>query len=76
VTKADLKYARAADATGAGWNTPVGVDTSSNIVGQGTSLRVIAGYPAIAYYDASVGDLKFARPNPPPFTINWIALEP
>jgi hypothetical protein len=58
------------------WNAPVTVD-SSGTVGQYNSLAEVNGSPAISYYDATNGDLKFVRHRSTgAFTINWIALEP
>ncbi|HBJ87066.1 MAG TPA: hypothetical protein DDZ88_25045, partial [Verrucomicrobiales bacterium] len=59
-TNGDLKYVRAADMTGtaAPWSEPVVLDSNGN-VGQHASLRMIAGRPAVAYYDVTNGDLKY-----------------
>jgi hypothetical protein len=56
----DLKYVRADDATGSSWGTPVTADSTGD-VGQYAALAVIAGRPAIAYFDASNWDLKYVR---------------
>jgi hypothetical protein len=57
----DLKYVRAADATGSTWPTPLTVD-GAGWVGQYASLAVVDGRPAIAYYDADSNyDLKYVR---------------
>ena len=70
----NLKYARAMDTSGISWGTPSRVDT--NTTGLRISLVQADGNPAISY-DVQNGDLKFIRgTNIPPFTINWIALEP
>lgn len=58
----DLRYIRAQDATGSTWGTPATVDSSgTNVTGLHTSLAVVDGMPAIAYYDSSVQDLRFVR---------------
>lgn len=61
-TNGDLKYVRANDANGVTWGTPVVVANPGGItVGQYTSLKVINGNPAIAYYDVTTADLKYVR---------------
>ncbi|MFH0880211.1 MAG: hypothetical protein V2A34_10905, partial [Lentisphaerota bacterium] len=47
-----LYYARATDAGGDSWGAPLAVD-SHQTTGYGACLRVVAGYPAIAYANAS-----------------------
>ena len=60
-TNDELKYIRATSSTGSSWEgAPVTVDSSGN-VGEYASLAVVSGYPAIAYYDRSNGNLKYAR---------------
>ena len=61
-SKKNLKYVRAADATGATWGTPVVADSTIN-VGTYTSLAIVNGSPAISYYDANSGNLnlKYVR---------------
>lgn len=61
VTNGNLKFIRASDATGSTWSSPVVVDAAAGNVGQFTSLEVVSGNPAIAYYDATAGDLLFVR---------------
>lgn len=59
----DLKYARSTTSTGASasdWSQIVTVDGVGN-VGSHTSLVVVNGNPAIAYYDIANQDLKYAR---------------
>ena len=56
----NLTYVRANDANGTSWGTPVTLDSTGN-VGQYTSLAIVAGYPAISYYDATNGDLKYVQ---------------
>jgi hypothetical protein len=60
VTKRDLKYVRAADASGTSWGTPVTLD-STGIVGQYTSMAIVNGNPAISYYDSTNTELKYVR---------------
>ncbi len=63
VTNVRLMYVRATNANGTAWGAPVVVDDPPGAinVGQYTSLVVINGNPAIAYYDVSNGDLKYIR---------------
>jgi hypothetical protein len=56
----DLKYVRASDDTGSSWGTPATV-TSSGSVGQYSSLAIVDGNPAIAYYDESTYSVKYVR---------------
>jgi hypothetical protein len=64
-TNGDLKFVRAANASGTIWGTPLVVDSSdissSWDCGYGASLAVVNGNPAISYYDSAYGTLKFAR---------------
>ncbi|WOO39301.1 hypothetical protein [Rubellicoccus peritrichatus] len=59
-TNGDLKFAINSRADGSGSWTTVTVDDSVNDVGQECSLAEVDGRPAIAYYDATAADLKFA----------------
>lgn len=56
----ELRYIRANDATGTTWAFSAGVGSGFTVPGE-TSLAVVNGNPAIAFYDA--GDLKYARAN-------------
>jgi len=60
VTASALKYARNAAADGRGVWTIVTVNDTGGTVGLYASLKVVDGRPAISYYDASAGDLKYA----------------
>ncbi len=53
-----LFFVRANDTNGMAWPTEAKVDVAGN-VGEFASLKVINGFPAIAYYDRDHGDLKF-----------------
>ena len=57
----DLRYVRASDVYGGTWNTPIVVDDSADTVGLHPCLCVVAGNPAISYYDYTNGKLKYAR---------------
>jgi len=62
----DLKYVRANDASGTTWGAPVTVDSAGKVgmyASLAASLAVINGNPAISYYDAAVGNLKYMRAN-------------
>ncbi len=61
LTNGNLKFIRASDASGSSWSTAVTVDSSAGNIGQFTSLDVVVGNPAIAYYDATAGDLLYVR---------------
>jgi hypothetical protein len=61
-TSPHLKYVRASDAAGSSWGTPVTVD-NDGLVGQWTSLVEVEDRPAIAHYDATNADLRFAIPR-------------
>lgn len=68
VTNGDLKYTRATDVDGvAAWGAPVTIDSTGD-VGSYASLQIVnnnpivdGGVPAISYYDATGGDLKYVR---------------
>lgn len=62
VTNTRLMYVRATDADGTAWGAPVVLDApGATNVGQYAKLIVVNGNPAIAYYDATNGDLKYVR---------------
>jgi len=52
---AEIRYVRAADADGSAWGAPAVIDTSSTGTGGYTSLAVVDGNPAIAYFRVSGG---------------------
>jgi len=60
-TNTDLKYAYASTSTGssAGDWSDITVVSSTNAVGRGTSLKVVDGAPAIAYYDFTDKNLLY-----------------
>jgi hypothetical protein len=58
----NLNYVRAGDADGTTWGTSLIVDGNvDDDIGKYASLAVVDGRPAIAYYDAIAGDLKYVR---------------
>ena len=57
----NLKYVRAADSTGAAWNTPQTLVDSTDYVGEYTSLEVVNGNPAIGYNNITQGSLNYIR---------------
>lgn len=60
-TNTNLKYIRANENKGTSWAAPVTAVASASSVGQYTSLTTVNGFPAIAYYDVTAGDLKYVR---------------
>ncbi len=50
---------------GADWIVRGSVDTSGSLVGSQASTALINNHPAIAYYDATAGDLKYVRAADP-----------
>lgn len=61
-TNGDAKYVRATDTSGATWGTPVIADDGGTTdVGEGTSLAVISGHPALGYRDLANLRLKYVR---------------
>ncbi|MBN2081026.1 PKD domain-containing protein [bacterium] len=61
-----LMHVRAQNATGSSWLQPEVVDdgnAGANSVGRYASMVGIGGQPAIAYYDSTANDLKFAVLN-------------
>ncbi len=74
-TNGALKFARNSAADGSGTWTIVTVDTGgTNDVGQYTSLAIVNGNPAISYYDATAGDLKYARNSAADGSGTWTIL--
>lgn len=56
----DLKYVRATDLDGASWGSPETVFSSGNM-GLYTALVEVSGGPAVAFHDATNGDLVYVR---------------
>ena len=56
---------------GADWVTRGSVDTSGAQVGSHASVALVNNHPAIAYYDATEGDLKYVRAADPRGT-SWL----
>lgn len=57
-----LMYSRANDPQGTSWSEPILVEISgTNDYGTHASLKVVNGNPAIAYADATNGDLRYIR---------------
>lgn len=58
----NVRYVRADDALGTSWGASVGMDNSqSGPRGQGISLKVIGGRPAVAYINMINGNLRYVR---------------
>jgi PKD repeat protein len=61
----ELRYVRASNTDGTAWNAPLTVDNSTNLVGEGCSMAVVDGLPAIAYREGTVGELRYIRAQTP-----------
>ena len=60
----NVRYVRANDALGTSWGASVGMDNSqSGPRGQGTSLAIIGGRPAIAYQNNTNSNIRYVRAN-------------
>lgn len=61
----DLVYVRATNAEGTSWGTPVVLDdgVSSDARGRYSSLLMVDGRPAVAYYNIKEGELMYVRAN-------------
>ncbi len=57
----NVRYVRATNADGSAWGTPISLDVSSSTVGAYTSLAIVNGNPAIAYYDATNTNARYVR---------------
>jgi uncharacterized delta-60 repeat protein len=55
-----IRYSRAGDAAGAGWNVPITLNTGVSKPGQFT-MEVVDGNPAIAFIDTGNGTLRYMR---------------
>lgn len=71
-TNFDLKFVRATNSTGIDpgnpppWSTRQAIDRGSGgHVGQHTSMAIVAGNPAVSYYNASEQTLRYIRANEP-----------
>jgi hypothetical protein len=60
----NVRYVRANDALGTSWGASVGMDNSqSGPRGQGTSMAIIGGRPAIAYQNNTNSNIRYVRAN-------------
>lgn len=60
----NVRYVRANDPLGASWGSSVDLDNSqSGPRGQGISLKVIGGRPAVAYLNIINGNVRYVRAN-------------
>ncbi len=71
----DLIYARAKDADGYRWLSPVTVLAGGDFTST-WSLEEINGEPAMTYGNEDTREVEFIRSGPPAASINWIAVEP
>ncbi len=64
-TNFHVKFVRASDASGGAWGAPVSAATfSSGFTSQGpTTLRVVAGEPAVSFYDVGAKTLCYVQAN-------------
>jgi hypothetical protein len=60
-TNRDLLYVRSDDTDGTSWPSPIQVDATEDQVGWYPSMAIIAGYPAVAYYDLTNQNPKYVR---------------
>lgn len=74
----DLVYVRAKDASGLAWEAPVTV-TGTGDAGAYNSMRIVAGRPAISFYNNTNGTLEYVRANDaagqtwgPPVTVDAV----
>ena len=69
-----LMYSTATDAFNNMWNPGRELDGGGGLdFGRYTSIAIIDGFPAVAYYDASNGDLKYVRATDPGGASPWSA---
>ena len=56
-----LKYVLSNTATGSDWSDPVIVQSTAGDVGSHLSMELVNGFPAIAYFNVTTGDLVYCR---------------
>jgi PKD repeat protein len=56
-----MQFALANDTSGTVWNPPIPVGDGKRIIGLSYGLAVVAGRPAMAYYDKDAGKVMFMR---------------
>lgn len=61
ISNRDLEFVRASNATGTAWDEPQTLDGVTTEVGGLTSLQIVNGNPAIAYFDQTNTSLKYLR---------------
>ena len=61
ITVSGIRYVRANDATGATWGAPITIETWAGATGSQTTLLVVNGNPAIAFYNGFTADLQYIR---------------
>lgn len=61
ISNRDLEFVRASNAAGTVWEEPQTLDGATSEVGGFTSLQIVNGNAAIAYFDATNTSLKYLR---------------
>lgn len=61
ITNRDLEFVRASNAAGTAWDEPQTLDGATTEVGGFTSLQIVNGNAAIAYFDGTNTSLKYLR---------------
>jgi hypothetical protein len=71
----DCEYVWAADIDGNAWQGSITIEGDALDIGGSPSLEVVGGKPAISYYDATNGDLKFAIRSEGSSLMEWQSVQ-